>query len=390
MLRRLPIESSQPLVVFAGARVLLVVVALAVVLVVDVPDGGSMAVVLAAVALPWSLLVLAAAARDADAALNPLIWVGDFAVLVVLDTVTPEAYAAVRFLALFLIAVHSHFQGERRGVAIAGLGVAALIVTTAVGDEAPASGGLLAFYESLFALAALATAVVVGRLRTTESASRLRARGLSRRTLRSEGEVRRRVAESIHDGPVQELIALDMMLSAAEQAAASGDRARSRQLIEEGRELAARNVQALRDEILDLGPYAFEELSFATAVENCIPVWKRRYGFEVMATLEKIELPAEMAGNLFRITQEAVINAGRHAEAQAVSITLRRIDRELELRITDNGGGFTGEDPLGLAEPGHLGIASIRERAEMMDGRFELESSALGTKALVRVPLERD
>ena len=57
-----------------------------------------------------------------------------------------------------------------------------------------------------------------------------------------------------------------------------------------------RNVRALRDEIVDLGPYAFEELSFDTAVENCMPVWKRRYGFEVMATIQRIDLAPEVAG----------------------------------------------------------------------------------------------
>ena len=47
-----------------------------------------------------------------------------------------------------------------------------------------------------------------------------------------------------------------------------------------------------------------------------MPVWKRRYGFEVIATIERIDLPPEIAGDLFRIVQEAVVNAGRHAHAR--------------------------------------------------------------------------
>ena len=132
-------------------------------------------------------------------------------------------------------------------------------------------------------LSALATAVVVGLLRTSESASRLRARGLSRRTMQAESEVRRRVAESIHDGPVQELIGLDMILSAARNAAEHGRGDEATGLIDEARELGMRNLRALRDEIVDLGPYAFQELSFDTAIEDCLPVWRRRYGFEVRA-----------------------------------------------------------------------------------------------------------
>ena len=58
------------------------------------------------------------------------------------------------------------------------------------------------------------------------------------------------------------------------------------------------------------------------------------------------------------------MNAGRHAEATAVSISLRTVDSKVELRVTDNGHGFEHENPLAPAEPGHIGLASMRERAE--------------------------
>ena len=167
---------------------------------------------------------------------------------------------------------------------------------SALRGDAPFDSDVLAFYEAVFILSALATAVVVGLLRTSESASRLRARGLSRRTMQAESEVRRRVAESIHDGPVQELIGLDMILSAARNAAEHGRGDEAAGLIDEARELGMRNLRALRDEIVDLGPYAFQEISFETAIENCLPVWQRRYGFEVGLAIERIDMPPEMAG----------------------------------------------------------------------------------------------
>ena len=94
-----------------------------------------------------------------------------------------------------------------------------------------------------------------------------------------------------------------------------------------------------------------------------------------------------MAGDLFRIAQEAVVNAGRHAEAQAVSISLRTVGSQVELRVTDDGHGFDGTDPLGAGEPGHLGLASMRERAELMDGTLEIETSERGTRVLMLAPL---
>jgi signal transduction histidine kinase len=178
-----------------------------------------------------------------------------------------------------------------------------------------------------------------------------------------------------------------MILSSARKAAADGRREEAAALLDDAREVAERNIRVLREEIVDLGPYAFEELAFATAIENCMPVWKRRYGFEVMASIERIELPSDIAGDLFRIAQEAVVNAGRHAAAEAVSISLRTMDSEVELRVTDNGNGFGDADPLASANPGHLGLASMRERAELLEGSLDIETSERGTRILVRAPL---
>jgi two-component system NarL family sensor kinase len=387
MLRRLPIESGQPVVIFAAARVAVVLAALVALVVLGFPYGGRGIAVIGGLGLPWTLGLLVVVRRHPEGVLHPLVAAGDIAVLVVVELVVPEAYGATRFTALFVFAAHAHFQGERRGLAIALAGSLTLVVGTALRGDTPLDGEVLAFYEIVFVLSATAAGAVVGSLRTAESASRLRARNLSRRTIQAENEVRRRVAEAIHDGPVQELIGLDMILSSARKAADEGRRREAAALLDDARELAERNIQVLRDEIVDLGPYAFEELAFDTAIENCIPVWKRRYRFEVMATIERIRLPPEMAGDLFRIAQEAVVNAGRHSGAEAVSLSLRTVNSDVELRVTDNGHGFDELDSMGSPKPGHLGIASMRERAELLDGRFEIESSDRGTRVLVRAPL---
>jgi signal transduction histidine kinase len=387
MLRRLPIESAQPLVVFAAARIAVALAALVALVVLGFPYEGRAIAVVAGLALPWALILLFVVRRNPEAVLHPLVAAGDIAVLVVVELVVPEAYGATRFTALFVLAAHAHFQGERRGLAIALAGSLTLVAATALRGDAPLDGDVLAFYEIVFVLSAAAAGAVVGSLRTAESASRLRARSLSRRSIQAENQVRRRFAEAIHDGPVQELIGLDMILGSARKAADEGRREEATALLDDARELAERNIRALRDEIVDLGPYAFEELAFDTAIENCIQVWKRRYDFEVLATIERIELPPEMAGDLFRIAQEAVINAGRHSGADAVSISLRTLESEVELRVADNGQGFEEHDHVGSPKPGHLGIASMRERAELLDGRLEIESSERGTRVLVRAPL---
>jgi two-component system, NarL family, sensor kinase len=386
-MRRVPIESAAPIVMFAIARLAVAVVALTAAAVVGFPYQGRAAAVLGVFVL-WSAGMLALARREPDRVTNPLVAAGDFTLLLAVELAAPDTLGAVRLAALFLIAAHAHFQGERRGLAVAAIGSTVLVLGSALRGDAPFDSDLLAFYESVFVLSALATAVVVGLLRTSESASRLRARGLSRRTMQAESEVRRRVAESIHDGPVQELIGLDMILSAARNAAENGRSDEATGLIDEARELGMRNLRALRDEIVDLGPYAFQELTFDTAIEDCLPVWRRRYGFEVGLAIERIALPPEMAGDLFRIAQEAVVNAGRHAQAKAVSISLRTVGSKVELRVADDGHGFDHNGAGAGGEPGHLGLQSMRERAELMDGTLEIESSERGTRVLVLAPLQ--
>lgn len=223
-------------------------------------------------------------------------------------------------------------------------------------------------------------------LRKRELARGRGARQLAQRAMREEGQVRRRVAEAIHDGPMQELIAMDMVLASARQALGRGDQRRGGELLGEAREMAARNVRLLREELVELGPYAFEEASYEAALERCVQIWKRRYGLDLRLAIERISLPPETTGELFRVTQEAVVNAGRHAEAQVVSISLRTVDGTVELRVVDDGRGIAG-DPFADPEPGHLGLMSIRERVELLGGGLELDSSERGTKLVARVPL---
>ena len=312
---RLPIESSQPLVVFAVVRLLLSLLALGVVILLGFPYQGELAAVIGGVAVPWSVFNLVLARRAPARALNPLIAVGDMLMLAAIEAVAPETYGAVRFMALSFLAVHAHFQGERIGVPMAVLAVIVLAIPTALLNEGAVHDQLLVFYESVFAAAAIATVALVGRFRTAESASRLRARELSRRTIRAEHEIRRKVSESLHDGPVQELIGLDMTLAAARNEAARGGADSVAEMLDGAREMTERNVQALRDEMLDLGPYAYEEFSLEAALERCVPVWQRRYGLAAHLELERVDLPSETEGELFRIAQEAVVNAARHGAA---------------------------------------------------------------------------
>jgi two-component system NarL family sensor kinase len=105
--------------------------------------------------------------------------------------------------------------------------------------------------------------------------------------------------------------------------------------------------------------------------------------------IDPLRLPSEMEGDLFRITQEAVMNAVRHGGAKEVRIALTRSRDELTLTIEDDGTGFDGVDPFEPGEPGHLGLAGMRERAELMRGRLSIDSSEQGSRVTLVAPCPR-
>jgi signal transduction histidine kinase len=382
----MPIESRDPILAFATIRALIAGTAVIALAILGFPYEGRATLVLGLLVLPWSLAVVALTRRSPDAGLSPAIALGDFAVLGVLQGVEPELYEPVHFAALFLVAAHAHFQGAQRSLVV-GLLPAAILIPVTAATDVPVADGLLDAYEAVFAAACLSAALVVGALRTAESSGRLRARALSRRTLDTESEARRRLAEAIHDGPIQELSSVELMLASAEQALDRGAEAEGRDALREARALTRANVVFLRDEMVTLGPHAFEELSFEQAIADCVEVWERRHGFAVTLEITPDPLPGDVAGALFRITQEAVANTGKHAQASRVSIRLTRDARRAVLEVADDGQGFGDVDPLGPAEPGHIGLASMRERAEMLGGELEVDGRDGGTCVRVSVPL---
>ena len=312
-LRRLPIDSAQPVVVFAAARLALAVGGLVAALLLPYEGSGNTALALGLGFLPWSVAMLVLALRRPAAAMNPMLTLGDLAALVAVELAAPQASLAIQSAAVFLIAAHSNLQGEGRGLILALTWAAVLVLTSSLRNHADLDPDKVAFHDTIFVLAAVSTGLVVGRLHTLESASRMRARELSRRTMRSEAEVRRRVAEAIHDGPVQELIGLDMVLSTMGSELKQSNPERAAELLADARLIAARNIQVLRDEMVDLGPHGLDQVTLEAAIDTCTPVWKRRYALDVEVDIDQVKLAPEVAGELFRIAQESASNAGRHS-----------------------------------------------------------------------------
>jgi len=146
-------------------------------------------------------------------------------------------------------------------------------------------------------------------------------------------------------------------------------------------------VAATRRISADLRPLMLDDLGLLAALEWLAEETSRRHGFAVdLAVDEASEHLAEpLASQVYRIVQEGLTNAGRHAAAQHVRVVLRTIGREVHLDVQDDGRGVAPGD---LQKKGSLGLVGIRERVYILAGSVEIRGeSGHGTAIQVRLPI---
>lgn len=194
---------------------------------------------------------------------------------------------------------------------------------------------------------------------------------------------RKMLAAEVHDQFGQVLTMLKLELAALRSAVdgrspqAAGVAqldARADELVALSRDLIAR----LRPPVLDLG--------LVPALEWLADERTRKSGMvcEFSCSLDELELPDAQATALFRVVQESLTNATRHAQASWVHIRLAVCQGQLDLRVADNGCGFDPE----ADHAGHYGLLGMRERALRMGARLELNSRpGAGTQVRVTMPL---
>jgi signal transduction histidine kinase len=197
-------------------------------------------------------------------------------------------------------------------------------------------------------------------------------------------EERNRLARELHDSVAQKLFGVVL---AAEAAATLHERGGE----EEPAQL--RRVQALSREAMDelrsvifaLRPVELESEGLATTLRKHVDVLRRAYGRGIeLELLGAVDLPLETQGEIFRIAQEALANALRHAEAKLIAVRLDARGGRITLAVTDDGSGFDPSDPAGRSRS--LGLTSMEERGAALGGSLSIES-APGEGTTVRLEL---
>ena len=205
-------------------------------------------------------------------------------------------------------------------------------------------------------------------------------RRAGRLQLRAQEEERKRVARDLHDEVNQALTAILLRLEALTQIAPP----RLRDELSETKALANQAMGELLQLARQLRPTALDDHGFVPAIEDQLRRFKAQYGIDTsLSTRGELDnLGTDQQLVLYRVTQEALNNVVRHAQAQRVTVDIARIDGSVALEVVDDGAGFVlGDEDRGL------GLEGMAERARLVDGQFDIVSRpGHGTTLKLRVP----
>ena len=195
-----------------------------------------------------------------------------------------------------------------------------------------------------------------------------------------------RIARELHDELAQALTALKMDLTWLGARLPAGQEPLAAKL-ESMQTMLNGTVAATRRIAADLRPLILDDLGLLPAVEWLVQGFCSRTGVacDLNVSRSDFELPEPYATAVFRILQESLTNAARHAQASLVEVTLGREDGAVLLTVNDNGSGFAVEDPR---KPHSYGLMGLRERVYLLDGEVTIESRpGAGTRITVHIPI---
>jgi PAS domain S-box-containing protein len=216
-----------------------------------------------------------------------------------------------------------------------------------------------------------------------------RTRLLQRTNAAIEAE-RNRIARDLHDGPIQGVSAASLSLEAAKLMLESGDVRRALGMLQTiGAELSTEATD-LRRLMSDLRPPVLDERGLIPAVRELCGKLSRE--MEVPVTLSASggwEVPSDVETLVYRVVQEALWNVGKHAGAESVQVRIEPAGGALRVEIQDNGRGFDPAQTREFLRRGKVGLASMRERAELAGGTFTVKSAPdEGTTVVASIPFD--
>lgn len=213
------------------------------------------------------------------------------------------------------------------------------------------------------------------------------------RQLDSVEEERRRIGRELHDQTSQTLTAALVRLDLCDKALQDHDAAEAHRQVTTCKELLGHTIEEIKLLVYDLRPVMLDDFGLVPTLRWYIQSHVQGLGPEVVTDFDEAggRLPGEVETTLYRITQEALSNAVRHADATKIFVRLTSRPGYVSLAVIDNGVGFEPDGALRVDARGGVGLASVRERVELLGGSVNVESAVgRGTRLYVVIPLPGD
>lgn len=250
--------------------------------------------------------------------------------------------------------------------------------------DAPLDPSAIAMVQAVGGL--VGVALENATLREVMMAQQDRLRALAEGAVRAREEEARRIAHELHDEAGQLLASVHIALD--ELVAQVPERSEALQRIHA---LLDRVEGQLRRLSRELRPTILDDLGLGPAVEWLAQGAAERTGVSITVNAVIPRLPSAMETALYRIVQEAVTNAIRHAGARNMEIRLWQEDTKVHAAVRDDGRGFDAEATMARRGDRGLGLLGMRERVDALGGRFVLRSApGQGTEVSVAIPIVED
>lgn len=210
-------------------------------------------------------------------------------------------------------------------------------------------------------------------------------RDLAQKVETAQEEERRRIAADIHDDSIQVMSAVDLRLALLAERPETITTAALGEL----RSTVNESIERLRSLVFELRPAALDREGLVVAIDQYLSYAAKAAGwnYEVIDELT-LEPGPELRVSLYRIVQEAVVNARKHADARGVTVRVSTAGDGVTVLIADDGTGFDTHG-VDTPVPGHLGLATMIERAELIGGWCRVSSEAdAGTTVECWLPSE--
>jgi signal transduction histidine kinase len=212
---------------------------------------------------------------------------------------------------------------------------------------------------------------------------------LSRQVLSAQEEERKKISRELHDVIAQTLTSINVRLTTLKKEATLNTRGLERSITRTQR-LVEHSVNIVHRFARELRPTVLDDLGLIPALHTFMKSFRQQTGIGVslsaFAAVEHVN--GDKRTVLYRVAQEALTNVARHAQASQAEVKIQKIDGAICMKIKDNGKGFPAKRVLHAKEGKRLGLLGMRERLEMVGGRFALTSApGKGTTILAQIPL---